>query len=490
MAKPVIAACARIGSGLPSLLAAALGLTPVPGVAADQPQGVDVIAAVQGIEAAVRGPESAIARGKPWEGDIAALTDHRPSVHQQAVVALIQRGSVVVPDLRVLAEDDDPDLRARIVEVAAAIGGDAATGLIIHLTYDRDRDVRSLAALGLGRAAGAGAYPRLLQLLDAADADLRLSAAQGLAVLMDVRAIPILAGYEHEPDQLVRRALHDALLATVLQPRAVPVLISALAAPGPTRAALAEAASVVGDPRLCPALVACLADPQPRVAILAAQALANDGDSRAIGPLCAAASGAGDVDLRLEATTTLHRLTGYQAEAGVAWRLWWQQHQAEVATQAGADACIAALFDPAAPVRPADLDRFSPQALQALVAGSLGNGPAWWPARAFAVLAQDDVRRWTGPLLARIEASPDPDVRLPLIILLDQLGDPAATPALERLYHRVLPPLPLSADRASVASALHGDGQPPVMAIDPRTLTGAERLALRVALERRGVRLD
>ena len=104
--------------------------------------------------------------------------------------------------------------------------------------------------------------------------------------------------------------------------------------------------------------------------------------------------------------------------------------------------------------------------LISLLDGTLGSGATWWPARAFVALSIDDPARWTPILLERIDGAYDVRERVRLIVLLDQLNDPAAKIGLQRLYTQL-------AEQPEVKAAA----------------LGPERLALRIALERRGIRV-
>jgi HEAT repeat protein len=444
-------------------------LVPAPGWSEDGPKldGVDVIQAVRDLSAEVGTPHSNVAKGKPWEGDIAALTDPRPERFNPAMAALIRHGSEVVPDLIVLAADQDWRIRGRVVQVAAGIGGDGGTGLVLALSRDAEKQVRELAAFSLGMAGGKGAFERLAELLGAGDPIIREAAARGLSTLGDARGLGLLCGYAREHDDLVQREMHSGLAQLASRVTSVPALIALLQArQGDELAALVDTTFPIGDPRLCPALAALLSSSDERVALYAARALSANGDSRALGGLCALAAQAAHAELRNTAAETLRLLTGYPAAAGPAWSLWWTTHQQEVEALGQRDAFIAALHDPLHVVTRAELNGYSVAQLAPLIDGALEPGKRWWPARAYLVLAADDVARWTAPLQARIAAVGDPNLRLALIILLDQLGDPAAAAGL------------------GVLLADDFKQKPQVLLAN-----GAERVALGVALQRRGVDL-
>lgn len=426
-------------------------------------EGVDVVQATRAVRQAITGPAAKAGRGTAWEADIAGMTDPRSSVHNQAMANLIRRGEAVVADLQVLAGDPDWQIRTRVMTVLAAIGGDQATAVLIPACRDRDPRVREIATLGLGQARGAGSFETLGEMLRSGDADLRQAAARGLGAHGDPRGIAWLSGHARERDDLARREMREALGRLVMQERAVPVLSGLIASStGGDRMALIDASLAIGDPRLAPALIAVVGEPDRRAATLAAQSLAANGDSRAVAVLCRAAAG-DDADLREAAAACLRALTGHQAASGPAWGLWWRDHAAEIEHLVARDALLAELHDPRRAVSRAELAAFPVTELKQLVSGALGAGAPWWPARAGVVLMADEPSRWTAMLLAEIRANADVRRRLSLIVLLDQLGDPKAGEGLAALVH--------DAD-AKAAGA-------------PQ-LTGAERIAIRIARERRG----
>ena len=428
-------------------------------------EGLDVLRTARAIADAVKRPESSVAQGKAWEADIAGLTDARPEIHTQAMSALIRRGQPVIGDLTVLAGDQDTGLRMRVAAVLAAIGGEDATREILHLSHDRERDVVEVATLGLGKARGTGSFERLVEILGSPDPHLRQAAANGLGIHGDPRGMAVLCGYARERDDLVRRDLRENLARVATSATAVPLLAELIEARGGSeRTALIDAAAGIGDPRLSPTLAAVLGQPDVAAATLAARMLSVNGDSRAVEALCRVSAQGRDSQLREEAAITLRRLTGHTAAAGTAWELWWRDHAGEVAALAPRDRLLAELHDPARSTSAAELAAFPVSQLSQLINGALGQGAPWWPARAFAALAADVPARWTPTLVELIGRTQESRERVRLIVLLDALNDPAAVGDFKRFY----------GDLAN---------QPEVKAASQ----GAERAALRVALERRGV---
>lgn len=434
------------------------------------PKGVDVVEAAKHLTGVPPPAGTDVGKGKPWEDAIAGLTNPDAEVFRRAQATLIRHGAAVVPDLAVLAKDAEWMVRYRVVMVASAIPGEDSTRLVLALSRDRDQRVREVATLGLGQCRGAGIFERLQELLGEADPGIRQAAVRSLGRGGDVRAIALLCGYVREQDDLVARDQRAALEMAVLHPQATRELARLIAErQGAEQLALIEASGGVGDPRLCPTLVRLLGAADPLVAARSARALAANGDSRAVGPLCQAASAGATPELRNDAASALKQLTGYAA-AGQAWELWWRDHAGEIGALVDRDRFLAELYDPARPVTRVELAAFTPDQLMPLIDGALGFGPPWWPARAYAVLAQDDPARWTQPLLRRIAETEVARHRLPLIILLDQLGDPKAEPGLRRLLE--------------AKESKPEDLEKP-QAVPQHEASAAERVALRIALERR-----
>lgn len=452
-------------------------------LAAEEPpaeRGVDVLPAVKKAYAwATRKPDPA----KPWADDLAGLTDHAPDVHALAIRNLIVHGPRTLPDLEVIAGDLDWRIRARVLQVAAGIGGSQAAPLALRLSRDPDPKVREAATLALGRCAGPGVRERLEELLAASEAGVREKAAQGLGALGDARAMAALCAHPGDGDDLARREMEQALARLAASPDGVAEavrLFSAGAVAGERRDALIAAVSGVGDPRLCPALAAIAADPGPGATawtvFAALGALDENGDSRAWEVLARCAADHPQAEMRQAAATSLAALTGFNAGPGKAWLVWWADHRAEAAARARSDAALAAWHDPAAPVAAGDLAAFTVDELRPLLDAALMRRidrlAPWWPERAWRLIAADDPGRWAEALAAEAVALPTVQVRdrLALMIMLERLGT-AAVPALRRVEADLAR---RSAEEAAAAKQTSGT---------PADHT-AERQLLRLALDR------
>lgn len=433
-------------SGL--LLAVAFSLSAVESTEdGGQTHGMDVIGAAKTVTKWIA-PDKPVG-DKPWSADLAGITDDDARIYSKAIRNLIAEGSrhpEVIPDLTVLASDRDWKLRARIVQVCAGIGGSAPAPLVLSLSRDREVRVRELATLALGNCTGDGVLTRQIELLHAADSQIREAAAKSLISSGDPRAIEPLTRQDDEADDLTKRAMRDTLGILVDRAPALPTIIALLGTlKDARRDALLEAVVNLGDPRLCPPLTAIAADPDragraPEASawtqFLAVRGLAANGDHRAVKTLVELADGEATHDVRTSAADTLRMITGYGAAAGKAWRVWLADHAANVAHLAERDTLLATLHDPASAIDPAALATWSIDELSPLVDAVLGQPVGrmapWWPARALQILRADDPTRWSQPLAMRINALPtsDRDQRLALIMLLDDLGGAQVVPAL------------------------------------------------------------
>lgn len=434
------------------------------------PRGMDVLPLVKAA-VEVLSPKTQPLPGRAWSDDLAALTDADPSVNGPAVGRLARRGAVVLPDLAILAGERDWQLRTRIVRVAAGIGGIAGAELTLRLSRDSDPRVRRLAIVGLGRCRGEAVLVRLLELDGSLDGDERAMTAASLSALGDVRAIEPLTRLRADPDGPARAAQAKALreLCAMEQSAAtVSDLLGRLA--GEQRRALLEALDGCADIRLCPALVKLIDEREALIALLAVRALASAGDARAVEPLVRLAASGRLPELREAAAATLRVRTAYRAGPGQAWALWWTDNATLYARLAERDALIAQLADPAAPI-PAALATFPTEELLPLVDAALVTRPvpAWLPGRALAALRAQSGERWVQPLAQLIDTAPDAETRLDLMLLLDEIGGPAAAgeltrqqgllaereqAALERWKKDGVIPPDLGAERALLAMAL------------------------------------
>jgi hypothetical protein len=448
------------------------------------PQGADVLPLVKkGVDLFTPRPPA----GKPWAYDLAELTDHDPAVHSGAIRQLIDHGPEVLPDVTIVAGDTDWRIRARVAQVAAGIGNADGAALVLRLSRDPELRVREVCALGLGQCRGAGVYERLAELSLVHETTLREKAAQALGTLGDLRAIPLLADQQSENDDLVRRERRQALARLVQNPAGIAAALDQLTAlGGDRRDALIEAVSTIPDRRLGPALCDIVRNPRQGAGstwttVLAVRALGVCGDRRAWGLLAACAADHAQPEVEAAAAASLTALTGYTANPGKAWTVWWLAHQGEAAHFAAFDAQVAAWHDPAAVPTREQLAAFALEDLQELVEACLGRPEErlapWWPSLAWRAIAADDPARWCGTLADRAISAPSglgAIERIACIAMIERLGGATAT----RELQRVLADLERRSEAEAEAAKKAGTIAPDHM---------AERKALALAL---GLPLD
>jgi HEAT repeat protein len=170
-----------------------------------------------------------------------AIADGDDARAEEAALTLSHESDAVLPSLRDLLANADPDRRWWAVRALAAVGTRAARELLVAALEDPDADVRACAAQGLGELRAEEAVAELVRRLD-------------------------------DPSALVSRVAADGLAR--IGPPAVPALIETLQG-GETlaRAGAARALSVIQPQEAIPALYAALDDPSAVVTHYAQEAL-------------------------------------------------------------------------------------------------------------------------------------------------------------------------------------------------------------------------
>ena len=414
-----------------------------------EPQGVDMVPLIkQGVNLLKPKPPA----DKPWAYDLADLTDHDPVIHGRAIRNLITHGRTVLPEVTVIAGDSDWRIRARVAQVAAGIGGTDGAPLLLKLSQDPDLQVRESATLGLGQCRGEGVYERLAALLVTRETTLREKAAVSLGSLGDLRAIGPLAQQRTVSDDLVRREMARSLNLLVQNPNGVAAAIIELnRLEGDARDALIEAVAPIGDRRLVPPLTRIAEDPQRRAdgsraaasawtQITAIRALGICGDRRAWKVLSTLASQHPQAEVKAAAAVSLRSITGYGANPGKAWEVWWTAQAGRVDSLLPFDDLVATWHDPSAIPDRAVLSSLPMDQLNEVLEACLGQPEGrmapWWPALAWRVIAADDPARWVTVLADRAIAVPSgaPALeRLQLIALIERLGGPTARHDIDRI---------------------------------------------------------
>ena len=168
---------------------------------------------------------------------------------EEAALALDQLGDTLLPPLRNLLTDGDPNRRWWAVRALAAVGTQAAQDLLITALADSDPDVRACAAQGACAVQG------------------EPCAEQAVAGLVRCMA---------DPSPFISRIAADSLAR--IGPPAVPALIAALQEGEIlTRAGAARALSIIQSKDAIPALCAALDDSSAIVTYYAEEALERMG---------------------------------------------------------------------------------------------------------------------------------------------------------------------------------------------------------------------
>jgi HEAT repeat protein len=137
---------------------------------------------------------------------IAADDDEQAERVAQAFATL----PAVLPALRPLLSDPDPNRRWWAVRSLALIGGDEANRLLEEHLTDADEATRCAAALGLGQLRVAAAIPLLLAALADSSGWVRDSAADALALIGEPSLVGLVEAIQDSRDGVrvrVSRAL-------------------------------------------------------------------------------------------------------------------------------------------------------------------------------------------------------------------------------------------------------------------------------------------
>jgi len=263
-----------------------------------------------------------------------ALHDSEAMIRSFALEALERHDPAAsLSDILGALEDDNREVRARAIRLAAMTGDPRAAPSLLARVEDADRQIRIDAIRALGSQPSARAA--LLRLANDGPDDVRAAAVDALGQLRAEPAIPrlIVLARRHPVDELGRRAqlalgkigTADAIAGLLALartppvteetklslrragPTALPQLVREIEAGNPTSAAIAVAALAdIGDRRATAPLVRVV-DRGTEIAPRALDALATLGDRTALAAIARAAETA-DADVRRHAFGALIRL--------------------------------------------------------------------------------------------------------------------------------------------------------------------------------------
>jgi HEAT repeat protein len=175
---------------------------------------------------------------------------------------------------REVERDWEMEVRLYAAEALAVIGGPQAVSTLLAALHNPDCEVRQPAAKALGAIRDPQAVPALLPTLRDRNARVRQAAARALGKIGNLQAASaLLAALRRGRDLMVRAYVEEALRA-IRDPQAVPALLPALRSrTARVREAAVEALGAIRDPQVVPALLPALRDPDEHVRRSVAKAL-------------------------------------------------------------------------------------------------------------------------------------------------------------------------------------------------------------------------
>lgn len=204
-------------------------------------------------------------QARPALPSLQALLGHPAVLVRTSAAGALARinPALGLPILETLLEEDDREVRSRVVEALCDTNAPEVAGILsrillalyhddrgIDASDDWTRDLRRRMTLTLGRLKDAYALPGLMHAARDGDPKIRANAIRALGMIKDVEALPVLLQALDDQDAPVRRAAAHAL-------------------------------NELGDPQAADALVQTLHDPDPTVVAAAVEVLASLGVQRA-----------------------------------------------------------------------------------------------------------------------------------------------------------------------------------------------------------------
>jgi HEAT repeat protein len=124
-----------------------------------------------------------------------AISDDHPYFHFCVSISLMRVAPRTLGELRSLAIDEDPEIRARAIGALGLSGVTEAVPALSRALSDQDVDVRMTAAYMLSNIPDRRAVGSLVKALDDSNAEVAVRSAEALGVVGDASAIEPLAAY-------------------------------------------------------------------------------------------------------------------------------------------------------------------------------------------------------------------------------------------------------------------------------------------------------
>ncbi len=229
---------------------------------------------------------------------IEATRSEYPEVRVSAIKALTQLDTPETQSalIAALQNDSERDVRVVAAQGLGELGNESALEPLLYALNDEDVYVRENAARALANFSGDNVVEALADLLNSSSKPVVIAATEALGQIGNTNAvIPISELLNNEKPQV--REVAAIALGKIKDPLAVTPLINSLKDPEEkVRWYAADSLGSIGSSEGVDALVELLAKDSPRVRESAAAALGQIGDERAIEPL---AQAMGDTDKRV-----------------------------------------------------------------------------------------------------------------------------------------------------------------------------------------------
>jgi HEAT repeat protein len=231
-----------------------------------------------------------------------------PELKRQAVLALASTGSPkAVPILSSLLREADIALKTAVVEALGQINTIEASESLVGLLHDDDLSIVLKALAGMRKSPALSAMPRLVELTEHPNPDVRCQSLEVLAEIKDEASIRILEERLLNDCSVDVRAAAARGLGRTGDAKVISLLERSLGDESAVRCAAALALGAFGDDSVVPALLASLKDPVPEVRYHALSGLGKLKATYAVRPIQGMLEDP-DETVRLGALKTLEHL--------------------------------------------------------------------------------------------------------------------------------------------------------------------------------------